>query len=597
MSNEARRGVRHSLRVKLLTALIPLMAISMLLAMAGLGKFLRDVFHDRAELETARLGIAVKSALRESMLRNPELALNNILADLGKTPGIQRIWVIDKNGRVAHAADRSVIGKVLNKRQDPRCTVCHSNGKVPEAQTYFTHDEAGAPIVRHMSLIENEKQCWTCHGSEARLNGVLLLEESTGTFHDAVWTVERRLGATGVLTLAFIVLASVVVTTKVIERPIGRLMAGVRQLGKGDLSVRIPVCGRDELAELAGSFNQMAGDLGTSLEEVRNKNAELSVVYSILERLTKTINLGELKEIILQTLMEVLETDRVLLMSNLTPHQSREILIRTRGVERLHRITDPEEDAVLPEWFPSDVASRWLQGELHDPFVTADKHVAVIPVRIRQTSLGLLLIQRDRPLKHAESNQQLLTALAEHIGVAFENARLYTLAITDDLTQLFTIRYFQIQVEESISRFQRYGQNFGVLMLDLDHFKRVNDDWGHPVGDEVLRRVAGCLLRSIRAVDSAYRYGGEEFAILLPEVDPSGARTVAERVRQAIKDLEIPLAGGKMLSVTASIGIAICSKNGVSVQELVSAADTALYEAKRAGRNRIEFAMASASRL
>ncbi len=593
----ARRGLRFSLRVKLLTALIPVMAISIFLAMAGLGWFLRDFFHHRSELETMRLGLVAKSALRQTMLRNPERAMNETLADLGKAPGIRRVWIIDKNGRVAHSADRSLLGKVLDKRRDARCTVCHSNGKVPEAQTYFTQDEAGIPIVRHLSLIENEKECWGCHDSKVRLNGVLLLEDSTESFHDAMWTVERRLGATGILTLTLIIIVTLVVTTKFIEYPIRRLMAGVRQLGTGDLSVRIPVRGRDELGELASGFNQMAGDLGTSLEEIRNKNAELSVVYSILERLTKTIDLVELKEIILQTLIDVLESDRVLLMSNLTPHQSREILIRTRGVERIHRITEAEERGTLPECFPSDVAGRWEQGELHDPFVTSDKHVAVVPVRIRQTNLGLILIQRDRPLKHSEANQQLLAALAEHIGVAFENARLYTLAITDELTQLFTVRCFQNRAEECISRFQRYEQTFGVLMLDLDHFKRVNDEWGHPVGDEVLRRVAGSLLRSIRAVDSAYRYGGEEFALLLPEIDLSGARIVAERVRQTIQQLEMPVAGERTLNITVSIGIAICPENGRSVQELVAAADAALYEAKRAGRNRVGHAMARASDL
>jgi two-component system, cell cycle response regulator len=209
--------------------------------------------------------------------------------------------------------------------------------------------------------------------------------------------------------------------------------------------------------------------------------------------------------------------------------------------------------------------------------------VTVLPIDVRDSKLGLLVVLRERPFRHAEANQQLLAALAEHIGVAFENARLYTLAITDDLTQLFTVRYFQNQIEDAISRYRRYEHKFGLLMLDLDYFKKINDTWGHPVGDEVLRQVSRVLLRSIRAGDSAYRYGGEEFAILLPENGFSSA----ERVRQGIEALEVPIDGKGKIMVTTSIGIAVCPDNGTVAQKLVEAADAALYEAKHRGRNRV----------
>jgi diguanylate cyclase (GGDEF)-like protein len=365
-------------------------------------------------------------------------------------------------------------------------------------------------------------------------------------------------------------------------------MAGVRQLGTGDLTVRIPVRGRDELAELAGSFNRMTGDLGRSLDEIQSKNAELSVVYSILERLTRTIDLGELKEIILQTMIDVLRADRVLLMTKVTGTESPEIITRTRDSSRVHRISGTrEQEALLPEGFPSEAARRWLRGELREPFVTPDRQVAVIPVAIHEASLALLMVRRGSPLKHFEANPELLRALAHHMGVAFENAHLYTLAITDELTQLYTLRHFHNRIEECLARYKRYEQKFGVLMLDLDHFKSINDKWGHPMGDETLRRVARALLRSIRTLDTAFRHGGEEFAILLAETDPATAQLVAERVRQEIEGIEIPLEGGGRVAVTASIGFAVCPDNGVSVQELMAAADAALYVAKSGGRNRV----------
>jgi diguanylate cyclase (GGDEF)-like protein len=181
----------------------------------------------------------------------------------------------------------------------------------------------------------------------------------------------------------------------------------------------------------------------------------------------------------------------------------------------------------------------------------------------------------------------LLGALAEHIGVTFHNALLYRLAVTDELTQLFTVRHFHNRIEEGVLEWERRQQKFGLLMLDIDHFKAVNDQWGHLAGDEVLRQVARLLARTIRGVDSAYRYGGDEFAILVPEKDLAAARGVAERVRQGVEGLKVPLEGGGNVAITVSVGIAICPDEGASAQKLVAAADAALYEAKRGGRNRV----------
>ena len=310
MSTESRGGWLFSLRVKLLAVLIPLMGIFLLVAMVGLSRFLQEFFHRRAEVETARLGQAVTSALRQSMLMGSEQSLSNNLADLEKTPGLRRIWIIDEKGRVAHATDRAVIGRVLDKTRDPICTVCHTAAVTPGARTFFTEDETGTPIIRYVNPIVNEKVCWGCHDSKVRLNGILLLEESTQVYQEAIGTIQHRLGATGGITLAVLVVMTFFVTTVLVERPVRRLMAGVRQAGAGDLTVRVPLRGRDELAELASSFNVMAGNLDRSLKDVRNKNTELSVVYSVVERLTKTINLRELKEISLRTLMDVLEADQ-----------------------------------------------------------------------------------------------------------------------------------------------------------------------------------------------------------------------------------------------------------------------------------------------
>lgn len=169
------------------------------------------------------------------------------------------------------------------------------------------------------------------------------------------------------------------------------------------------------------------------------------------------------------------------------------------------------------------------------------------------------------------------------------NRRLEDLAVTDGLTGLRNARYFHTRLAEEYAETVRTGHPLAVAVLDLDHFKRVNDEYGHPVGDEVLIRAARAIAATTRHGETGARVGGEEFALLLPNSTGDEAAEVAERVRRAIGESETPLPGlgGDAIRVTASAGVASTSElPGASVQELFRAADEALYRAKREGRTR-----------
>ena len=157
-------------------------------------------------------------------------------------------------------------------------------------------------------------------------------------------------------------------------------------------------------------------------------------------------------------------------------------------------------------------------------------------------------------------------------------------AFTDHLTGLANRRRFERQLEREVTRTQRYTRPFCLLYLDIDNFKQVNDTYGHEAGDETIRRLALTLQAGTRGIDLAARIGGEEFAVILPETDFEGGLDVAERLRESIKEMEIPTVG----RITASFGVAefpLCATTG---RELISVADAALYEAKRQGRDRVE---------
>ncbi|MDE2585446.1 MAG: GGDEF domain-containing protein, partial [Betaproteobacteria bacterium] len=175
------------------------------------------------------------------------------------------------------------------------------------------------------------------------------------------------------------------------------------------------------------------------------------------------------------------------------------------------------------------------------------------------------------------------------------NARLYDLAMHDPLTGAFNARaYYQIG-DQLIMAARRTESPYSVLFVDLDHFKSVNDTYGHAAGDTVLKACATCIAGNIRASDIIGRVGGEEFSLFLPATDIEAALQVAEKIRLAIETLEIPIAPERNLRISASIGVARSQQHDQTLQDIQRQADTAMYQAKSAGRNRVSCFTAASS--
>jgi len=166
--------------------------------------------------------------------------------------------------------------------------------------------------------------------------------------------------------------------------------------------------------------------------------------------------------------------------------------------------------------------------------------------------------------------------------------QLEKLSITDSLTGVYNRRYFEGALVAELTRGQRLGYPVGLLMIDIDHFKRFNDRYGHPAGDEALRRIAKALQLALRPIDVVARYGGEEFAIILPGANARAAREVGQRLRGAVAGVVLEVDGGQ--SLTISVGVAAYPDHGVLAEELITRADQALYQAKEEGRDRVRVA-------
>ena len=214
------------------------------------------------------------------------------------------------------------------------------------------------------------------------------------------------------------------------------------------------------------------------------------------------------------------------------------------------------------------------------------KDYRIIPIRINHENTGYLLASGI-----TESDENRFFILSHQFMLGIKRAMLYQqvqrLAITDTLTGSLTRRHFLWRCQEEIKRSQKFGYPFSLLMLDIDHFKEINDHYGHLVGDVVLVEVVKCIKKNIREIDSLSRYGGEEFCVLLAETKKPEAKFAAERIRQAVEN-EMITAYDERVSVTVSIGIASFPEDSQELNTLIDKADTALYQAKQAGRNRVE---------
>lgn len=233
---------------------------------------------------------------------------------------------------------------------------------------------------------------------------------------------------------------------------------------------------------------------------------------------------------------------------------------------------------------PSEIGEVVAAGLRQDAPHWHPRGYAVVPLETRTGERGCMVVQA--PGLPADSHEAC--AIYAHLVVqALENVILFERATIDPLTGVGTRAFGMQRFEETLGLARRTDDHTSVLFLDLDHFKEINDQHGHAAGDVTLHAVARCILETIRTTDVVFRYGGEEFAVVLPATDRAGALEVGERIRNAIENLPVPFEA-RCLSITTSMGVASATPNDErTTAELLEAADAALYRAKDEGRNRI----------
>jgi diguanylate cyclase (GGDEF)-like protein len=313
--------------------------------------------------------------------------------------------------------------------------------------------------------------------------------------------------------------------------------------------------------------------------QLEHANANLSVLYELGRALSDTLSTERVIETIVRGLSRAFSLARTELLLTTSEGSLRSIM---RVPDSTRGGSDLDDSARLEE----------LRHRLEQKGPLQEGRTIYLPIGTKARVLGLLVAEQPPPGRALNPDElNTIRLLAGQAGIAVENARLYEtterLSRTDGLTLLYNHRFFQERIREEFKRSDRFRQTLALLMIDVDDFKRINDTFGHQAGDRVLRRVARVLRESLRAVDVAARYGGDEFAIILPDTDLQEASEVAERLRRSVEKHPF-FVGGTSVTLTLSLGAAArLPQSPVLSEELIKMADHALFQAKTGGRNTV----------
>jgi diguanylate cyclase (GGDEF)-like protein len=375
------------------------------------------------------------------------------------------------------------------------------------------------------------------------------------------------------LALAFALLAS-----RALQARLRDFLRAARRLADGDFSSFVTVEGHDEFAALGEEFNRMSTELSRRLDELSREQARLrEAIRRTGHTFASSLDRTALLDVALKTAVDAVQAS------------GGRLTVRSADDEPLAEAAREGSLAGL-----EDAVQRAEQAALDDGGFGEEQAAGASVAALTLGSLdphrrahGLITVARyERPF--SDDDREVLRSLAAEAALALENVELHfqvrRQAVTDELTGLANHGRFQELLNSEIEQVRRYHHPIGLIMLDIDDFKAVNDTYGHQQGDAVLRQVARVLRENSRDADSPARYGGEELSLILPHTDLEGAHAIAERIRTAVEGLRVPSTNGSgVLRVTASVGVTASTAGHKDA--LIADADGALYEAKRRGKN------------
>ncbi len=397
------------------------------------------------------------------------------------------------------------------------------------------------------------------------------------------------LAAVLVLTVAMV--AVFLVVEHYLARPLRQLGVAVARLREGDYSQPVLAAGADEIVRLAANFDLMRERLHAQLVGATGRT-QIAAALNSAEPIDRALHA------VLRALADLLHADLAILITRADPEPGGDLRIAV-GTR-----------AELPPWSvltaspgltgslarrPATVARDQLSDLDRGPLerLLGLRDCLVVPLQFGDDHARGLLVVGNKRLPYTASDRMLCQSVADQILVAIDKSLLLVVsqreANTDAMTGLYNYRFLRGFLDQQLNVADRMGSSLTVLMLDLDHFKALNDAHGHLAGDAALRAVGRRLMETVRRSDLAARYGGEEFTVVMTNTGRADAEVVADKIRQAVRSMPIPLPDGRVLRCSVSIGGVVFPEGTGGERDLLALADRALYAAKRNGRDRVEF--------
>ncbi len=358
---------------------------------------------------------------------------------------------------------------------------------------------------------------------------------------------------------------------------------------------------QDPQINLIDQFGRLLADTIHSariLHFSRTKTRNLHALYEVSHSFSTLLEINRVLETVLKTAKEISPCDSAyvaLAEGDGKTFNARAWLKSPKTAEKPERLEEELAAWVLENKKPI----RYTRGQKDKSLAAFSRKEGMlgsvqsfilVPLLVGENVLGVIRLNSQHPDTYQEYDQDVLTTLANQTAMALENAlmvqQIRDMATKDGLTGVFNHRYFQEKLEEEITKADRYNKDLSLALLDVDHFKKFNDNFGHQEGDRVLRTVSEIIQTTIRSkIDTVARYGGEEFAIILPEADGNVGKELAERIRKNIESHLFEKDGKSLYRVNVSIGISSYPFDSRDQKVLIQLADRALYEAKAGGRN------------
>jgi len=584
---------RHSLRFKITAALLLVLTVSISSAIFGIWTYERDEFIKMADVTAHLVGRAVAKHLRTAMLENDRPAVQATVEEISaiyEPP--MRISIVNPGGLVAVSSDPLLIGKTIDRFSSPSCAGCHPRPGVQSEKESMLIEGDHGQLLRHVFKIPNEPECNQCHPESTKTLGIIIFDADLSRTAEILRTIFVRMLLTGLVTFLAIGLVLFLAIERYIHRPTTKLMEGFIQVGHGNFNSWVEEDSSSEFSYMADQFNVMSRAIGRFINEINEKNKESSILYAIVREVSETIEWERLKSIIVNLVHDIYRTGQSgLLLPHRHKHDCFDIVWRNLDEERLGHLVHCLGNSDLSiAAISSEELAEWHREKYSTHRFLDNYERLIIPLIYRNESLGLICVKKLSIQRFSPHERAIAPALAKHAAISLANARLYHQAITDGLTNLYSKRHLFSKIEIQIARQKKYAaESFIILMMDLDHFKEVNDNFGHEAGDQVLIQLAELFRQNIRLGDIPFRYGGEEFVIMVPAApgQTTLGQEIAERLRSAVERHVFDCPDCPSIRKTISIGVACFPIHGGTAHEIIRAADQAMYRAKTTGRNKV----------